>query len=240
MRISYIELKGIQTLIHTRQGPANPGVVSSSPPLFPLPNVSPPSPGPLPRPPALVMPMPMPSPQAGYMPSLTMQHALSVPDDSSATLMLNAPNNRPSPPAFPPRPHSDEPRMSAGKPGGTNSLNPSPERPQRLDVEVTAFGRPRAESSPPTPIVSTAGSAAGKNGANDKTQCSGMTKKGERCTRQVKAPPPLSILDPDTRFPRFCFQHTKEVLEPSGFHSRKGGRDNWVTFAGVFYGFTGV
>ena len=178
------------------------------------------------------MPMQMPTPQAGYAPSLTMQYALSVPDDSSATLLLNTAGNRPTPPAIPPRPHSDEPRITSGFSGGTSSHNPSPERPQRLGVDSTPSGRPRASSSPSSPVIGKSVSS-GTKGDDDKIQCSGVTKKGDRCTRLVKAPPPLSFQDPDAALPRFCFQHTKEVLEPTGFHSRKGGRDNWVTFEGA-------
>ena len=35
---------------------------------------------------------------------------------------------------------------------------------------------------------------------------------------------------------RFCFQHTKELLGPTGFYARSqdGGAQDWIDFAGVF------
>ena len=33
-----------------------------------------------------------------------------------------------------------------------------------------------------------------------------------------------------TLLPRFCFQHTKEIMSPSGYYSRKNGE--WVKFEG--------
>jgi hypothetical protein len=48
----------------------------------------------------------------------------------------------------------------------------------------------------------------------------------------------LSAVDPDLVIERFCFQHSKELMGPTGFYSRNSGKDNWVNFAGacrVFY-----
>jgi hypothetical protein len=36
--------------------------------------------------------------------------------------------------------------------------------------------------------------------------------------------------DGSTLLPRFCFQHTKEIMGPSGYYLRKNGE--WVNFAG--------
>ncbi|KAF8163191.1 hypothetical protein B0H34DRAFT_650015 [Crassisporium funariophilum] len=68
----------------------------------------------------------------------------------------------------------------------------------------------------------------------DPEQCAGVTKAGKRCTRKVKTGPALLSPDIDdapgqsTSLPRFCHQHTKELLGPSGYYARKNGE--WVTF----------
>jgi hypothetical protein len=68
-----------------------------------------------------------------------------------------------------------------------------------------------------------------------KTRCSGVTKAGKQCTRTVKTGPALSTVDPDLAVERFCFQHSKELMKPTGFYSRKERKDKWVNFAGVHY-----
>ena len=52
--------------------------------------------------------------------------------------------------------------------------------------------------------------------------------------RSVKTGSPL-LLEPEdadgsTLLPRFCFQHAKEILGPSGYYARKNGE--WVNFEG--------
>lgn len=146
--------------------------------------------------------MSMPMPNLDVRPSLTMQHALSAP--------AAQPQYRPDPPS----------RPSSGP-----NISPSARLHPQTALQVTPT-RPRASSTPATPV------SPPSKGSSDSalTQCSGTTKKGERCGRQVKAPPPLYFVDPDAPVERFCFQHTKEVLGPSGFYSRKGP-DKWVDYA---------
>ncbi|KAK0210216.1 hypothetical protein DFS33DRAFT_1291476 [Desarmillaria ectypa] len=145
---------------------------------------------PLPRPPVMQMPHPMVS--------LTMRHALNLPEDH-------------------PRAHSapQVPRRGYHVPSSTPT---SPSASARILPRVveTKMGRPRASSTPPD-----------LNTPPD-TQCSGVTKAGRRCTRQVKnggaALPGVE---------RFCFQHTKELLDPTGFYARSQGAEGpeWIDFA---------
>ncbi|KAK0458556.1 uncharacterized protein EV420DRAFT_1543096, partial [Desarmillaria tabescens] len=145
---------------------------------------------PLPRPPAMQMPQPAVS--------LTMRHALNLPED-------------------PPRAHSapEIPRRQYAVPSSTPG-SPSPSARTSASAAGSKTGRPRASSTPPDP------------NAPPDTQCSGVTKAGRRCTRQVKnggaALPGVE---------RFCFQHTKELLDPSGFYARRKGAEGseWVDFA---------
>lgn len=87
--------------------------------------------------------------------------------------------------------------------------------------------RPRASSTPPSPVSTRAG---------DQTQCAGITKSGKRCTRLVKngGPALLGLHPDDETIVRFCFQHAKELLVPTGFYARKktasGGASEWVDF----------
>jgi hypothetical protein len=123
-----------------------------------------------------------------------------------------------------------------------------PVRPQSNPVPFTvsaplsAPGRPTGKpaSVPATPIknsksdsassASDVGSAAKKAGQE---QCAGVTKVGKRCTRTVKARPTLESIDSEDGeqgIPRFCHQHAKELMTPSGYYSRKNGE--WVKFEG--------
>ncbi|KAH8117614.1 hypothetical protein DFH11DRAFT_1576139 [Phellopilus nigrolimitatus] len=160
-----------------------------------------PAPSHLPAPPAPTMAMPTPD----YTPSRTMRHALNQYADGTATPNRLSPYA--SPPHLPPRSHSDEPRASSSV-----SLSPNNE-PQLM---VSTRTRLRASSSPPS-------SPSSRKSGDKRTQCSGMTKKGEQCSRQVKTDPPLNVVDPDIPTERFCFQHRKEVMEPTG-------NKQWVLF----------
>ncbi|EJD06127.1 uncharacterized protein FOMMEDRAFT_104617 [Fomitiporia mediterranea MF3/22] len=143
-----------------------------------------------------------------------MQYALSENPSASAWLELD-------PPDLPHRPHSDEP-PSRKSPGSS---------PARLEVSTPK--RPRAVSSPPMSPTASKGSSNGKAG-DERTQCSGRTKKGERCTRQVKTDPALNALYPDIAVERFCFQHKKEVNEQSGYYWKS---NVWVDFSEYIPGY---
>lgn len=100
------------------------------------------------------------------------------------------------------------PQSAASSPG---PAMPSP---------ASAPGYGRASSQPPpstSPQPATADAL---------TQCAGVTKKGVRCTRKVKSPPALGFINPEDEIPRYCHQHSKELLEVTGFYSTKG----WVEF----------
>ncbi|KAI5119095.1 hypothetical protein M0805_004866 [Coniferiporia weirii] len=190
--------------------------LSPTHPRFPMPSHTPTPPGPLPRPPELLFSMPEAQvPQ----PSRTMMYALSLPSDGSESPEKLQPY--PSPPALPPRSISDEPRQSIS----TNN-SPVPRR-EKLGVAPT---RQRSISSPIQSQTISASPSARKNG-NARTQCSGVTKKGERCTRQVRADPPLNVVQPDASVERFCFQHRDEVMKAPGFYSRAHEDDKLVVFS---------
>jgi len=136
--------------------------------------------------------------------SMTMQMALLPPNDP---FLATA------------RPHSNPIFPSAAKP---NSSVSTPAKPSSG----------RLPGSPSTPsksnkseISSTVSTPSGKAGQE---QCSGMTKAAKRCTRMVK----LSAFGSDDgdspSIPRFCHQHTKEMLSSFGFYGRKTGE--WVKF----------
>lgn len=162
---------------------------------------------PLPRPP------PMPLPYTG--PSLTMQHALRPADTPASGLGVPHTPHRPhSAPEVPPH------RMPA--PSHTPDFNyPSPN-----SVAPTTTGRP--PFTPPKPQRKRASSTPPDPSAPPETQCSGVTKAGKRCTRQVKNGGPAY---PGVE--RFCFQHTKDLLVPTGFYARRNGKGGpeWVEFA---------
>lgn len=65
-------------------------------------------------------------------------------------------------------------------------------------------------------------------------RCSGITKAGKRCNRTVKAKAsvPVHALEDDNEMnQQFCYQHTKELLVPTGFYARKNRE--WVKFEGM-------
>jgi hypothetical protein len=159
----------------------------------------------LPRPP-LAMPAPFTNdPQEQ---SIFMQMALRPPDA-----------------APPPRPHSNPMPTSLPKPPASGSSSPRP----------PATGKPASLPTPVKESKSESGSISGTSTPAKKPgqeQCSGVTKAGKRCTRMVKARPALVSIDSDDSdsLSRFCHQHSKELMTPSGYYSRKNGE--WVKFEG--------
>lgn len=157
--------------------------------------------------------MPMPVPQTGKQ-SLTMQYALK-------SLRLDTPMKPALAPPFvtvPPRPHSDS--IMSPKAGSRPPLSAVTGAHPTINVNPS---RPRAVSVPLSPATS----SLGKNTA----QCSGMTKAGKQCSRQVKLPPTHSHLDPTPVL--YCHQH-KEVMisAQTGFYVRKvGNPDRFVEFS---------
>lgn len=156
--------------------------------------------------------MPVPAPYQAQQ-SLTMQYALQPTQEQTLA------------PPLPQRPHSTSP-LSA--PAHNLSPPPSPAKPV---VAPTKPKRLRASSDPST---------SSDQQALLQTQCAGVTKAGKRCTRQVKSGPALSQVlaeddedgSPTQPIERFCFQHAKELLEPSGYYARKNGE--WVDFEGKY------
>lgn len=208
----------------------------------------------LPQPPSMYpYPVPVvPQRPANQPYSMTMQHAIhgkparySLPatpprrqsndayfiPSQKPTIPTQAPvvnyNNLTVPNTRPPhqRPSSDPNVPSRPIPASLPSTPlkvPASSSPNLPKLTPPAARRPRANSTPASPTTATAGV----------TQCSGVTKAGNRCTRQVKAGPSLSVVHPEVQLERFCFQHTKEVMAPSGFYSRKNGTE-WVKFEGM-------
>lgn len=189
---------------------------------------------PLPRPPALhpalaatsppaTPPRPYPHPRRMSMPRPDIQ-----PSGSSAP-------NIPPPPATPPSrvpwpPPTFQPPTTPYRPQNDPYLNgfstPQPPRPDpplsppATDTSDAGGSRKRAVSVPPADTA-------------PDNQCSATTKAGKRCTRLVKTGPALIYQSPGVLLDRFCFQHTKDVLQPTGFYSH--AKDNtWVVFAGGY------
>ncbi|KAG9010504.1 hypothetical protein FRB94_010270 [Tulasnella sp. JGI-2019a] len=106
-----------------------------------------------------------------------------------------------------------------------SSVEPSAGRPSLSAPNSTdlASAPGRASSVPPSSTVS-----ASTSSADGVTQCAGVTKSNTRCTRLVKVPAALGVLNPEDEIPRFCFQHAKEMLAVTGFYSR--GNRVWVDF----------
>ncbi|KAF8238775.1 hypothetical protein L208DRAFT_1387074 [Tricholoma matsutake] len=158
---------------------------------------------PLPVPPS----MPIPEIPKNGQQSLTMQMALRPAKEEINFLDQNL---------LPSRPHTVSPAPVAVS---VSVPRPVPSRVHTMPVKPE---RPRAASSPPT-----------SSDSSISEQCAGITKANKRCSRRVKLGPSLSHLydngDGDSPpIERFCFQHTNELLQPSGFFSRKT-RD-WINF----------
>lgn len=161
------------------------------------------------------MPIPMPVPQTGPKQSLTLQYALK-------SLRPNTPTKPALAPPFiivHPRPHSDSivpPRV------GPKPPLPAVTAPSQPTLNVTP-NRPRAASVPPSPATSSPG--------RNTIQCSGLTKAGNECSRQVKLPATHSHLDPTPVL--YCHQHKKVMITAqTGFYVRKAGNaDRFVEFS---------
>ncbi|KAG8984555.1 hypothetical protein FRB90_005238, partial [Tulasnella sp. 427] len=155
---------------------------------------------PLPRPPQFSN-IPIPEPWDPYQ----RYYGGNTPQGDNLMAPMGPPGG--SAPAGYPYPYSG-PQSAASSPGPAPAM-PSPGPP--------GFGR---ASSQPPPASSQTALGDGTN------QCSGVTKKGIRCTRKVKSPPALGWINPEDEIPRYCHQHSKELLGVSGFYSPKG----WVDF----------
>ncbi|KAG2020354.1 hypothetical protein CC2G_005709 [Coprinopsis cinerea AmutBmut pab1-1] len=192
-----------------------PGNSVSPPPLHHASSAPPPT-----------MPAPF-VPPASPQQSLTMQMALRPELDTAPPRPSSAPITSPvqsqaNALATPSKPKPNASKPSASKPSAKPSTPQRPSKPQ-----ATSSG---SSSTPSTPN--------GKEPKEGQVQCSGTTKKGERCTRMVKTSPALSSkidCDSDDEAPleAFCFQHTKEILQgPSGCYARKNGE--WFEFNGTY------
>jgi len=149
--------------------------------------------------------MAMPSPLSGYPQSLTMQMALLPPVDSG--LASARPHSNPTFPVT-------KPNASASTPATPHYGTPPP------------FATPiRRNKSEVSSTLSTPSRKAGQE------QCSGVTKAGKRCTRMVKTARFDSDYTDSSSIPRFCYQHSRELLGPSGYYARKTGE--WVNFEGA-------
>uniref|UniRef100_A0A0W0F0Q2 Bacteriophage T5 Orf172 DNA-binding domain-containing protein n=1 Tax=Moniliophthora roreri TaxID=221103 RepID=A0A0W0F0Q2_MONRR len=232
----------------TRPNASDPSFVGGFNP-YSQPQGSGSGPGLPPRPP----PVPMPDANYHRKSSLTMQYALNPPrPDASAPNLLTpnyisgSPPSRPySAPNFPKPVYANAyPPASSPYPfnpstpnvyAGAQSVSPAKPLPS-IDTSNTAQpgkkpSRPRASSTPPTPTSNT-------SGASGQIQCSGITKAGKRCTRVVKNGPALTgVMGSNTingqTIERYCFQHTKELLSPTGFYARKQSSrtQEWIDFA---------
>lgn len=66
-------------------------------------------------------------------------------------------------------------------------------------------------------------------------RCCGRTTKNEQCTRIVKAPPPLDVIDPDAKVNRYCFQHQSQRMKSTGYYIKLKGEDYWISFEGSYH-----
>lgn len=196
--------------------------------------------------PASSNPPQMPAPRIpSNQHSLTMQMALLPANDSTTT---SIPMFHISPPQLIPEQSTSSFRSFSRPLGRTEYTGPSISAPSLAPPHPrSASGFP--SSAPSTPSIPR---PTLKSGHSDPTsdkptvienlaqcQCAGITKAGKRCTRTVKNGAALSqyiVKDNGGDEPpleRFCFQHAKEVLGPSGYYARKNGE--WLNFEGRFY-----
>ncbi|KAI0781356.1 hypothetical protein BD413DRAFT_463208 [Trametes elegans] len=127
-------------------------------------------------------------------------------------LSPSSPSNRPQvpPPKTPQRPHLQTASHSApAKPAPSSSSRPAP-------TVQTPPRRPRAASSPPSPISV---SSSGDKGVR-KVQCCAITKQDKRCTRKIPVTTPLALLNGEEE-PQYCHQHMKNAFVDLKFPSRK-------------------
>jgi hypothetical protein len=137
--------------------------------------------------------------------SLTMKYALQPDDDQSVAA--------PSPPVTPQKPlrrrAQSRPNAIAGSPSSakisSHSVTP-------VKLALSTGSSPDRTSSP--------------SHRTDVVQCSGITKAQKLCTRMVKINYPLG--GTSDKIERFCYQHTKEILKPTGYYPCQNS--NWVDF----------
>ncbi|KAJ4471578.1 hypothetical protein J3R30DRAFT_3299527 [Lentinula aciculospora] len=178
-------------------------------------------------------PYPSPYPTPGSSTAHTPQYLVQLPPATSTPNLFPEPH----PPAGRPLPNSPSGPYLVGASPIRPTLNTQFNSPSAGLKQHTQLGRRRASSTPPTP-------AAGASGVSGQIQCSGVTKAGKRCTRLVKGGPALvgvwGAASPiSSNVERFCHQHAKELLGPSGFYARKQHRDGrqgqgfqeWIDFA---------
>ena len=142
--------------------------------------------------------------------SLTMQMALNP--NCLTRPGYDEPITSPSPPRTPKKPSRRYSSVSSPAASVTTGLVPL-SSPVCLTTNSSA-------STPSTP-----------SSKHNQAQCAGITKAGKRCTRQVK----MSFAgdngeNDEENIPRFCYQHTDEILSPTGYYAKKTG--NWVSFEG--------
>ncbi|KIK61106.1 hypothetical protein GYMLUDRAFT_43205 [Collybiopsis luxurians FD-317 M1] len=234
------------------------------PPGFPHPNTSPyPGPSPFTTPGSSPVHTPFGTGSSAYavpqQPPYPGQHP--PPPATSTPNLFMPPNPYPLPNPKAGRPLPQPSPTATGTGGFAFGALPQPQLPSSPTrpilntqfnspsagpIKQTKQRRPRATSTPPTPV-----SDGGVTGVSGQIQCSGVTKAGKRCTRMVKGGPALVRVwgtgvaaAPDSSIntsaaggvERFCHQHAKELLSPSGFYARKQngqgqGRQEWINFA---------
>ncbi|PFH50683.1 hypothetical protein AMATHDRAFT_85625 [Amanita thiersii Skay4041] len=198
-------------------GGFHPALQSGASHLSESPVLSTPRPPPVPsktnqsaRPPS----MPFPQSQTAGEYSKTMQYALAQGNN----LKLDSPINQEEHKSTSPIPATPPKTPSKSHTLASNDTLHTPVRPSKQRLSSTA-------SLPSSPNAQT------------QTQCAAFTKAGKRCTRQVKHGPPLSRSSSSESgesesWPRYCFQHIKEINSATGFYARKNGvwidYKNWI------------
>lgn len=186
------------------------------------------------------MPTPFGSPPGGKQ-SLTMQMALSP----------NGPYIPPTRPYSAPAPFTDS-ELDEIRPVINPSTPTKPsKKPRPSSASKPSSGRPSSSSPTPSPSKASGSKQSTSkqstpqrparvkaNSSDDQVQCSGITKAGKQCTRKVKTAPALAEIEGDDsddsdddsapKLERFCHQHSKELLLPTGCYARKNGE--WVVF----------
>lgn len=149
----------------------------------------------------------MPEPEQ----SLTMTYALQL-DKNQSTASAQSPPVTPQKPAR---------RRAQSRPSST-AASPSPAKASSI-------------STTPTKASLSTGSSPNRKSSpsrqTDVVQCSGITKVQERCTRMIKINYPFD--GASDKIERFCYQHTKEVLKPTGYYACQN--TIWVDFDGKIH-----
>ncbi|PPR02199.1 hypothetical protein CVT24_011426 [Panaeolus cyanescens] len=200
------------------------------------------------------MPSPISSNSGSFPQSLTMQMALQGHDDIRPNLgpsPVSTPSKPSSSSSKPPRPSLPSQTTSSSSGSKADSGTPTKPKPAKkprpsktkVDDDSDYFDEestpPKAKpAKKPRPSKAKADdddsdSDAGDDSPSSPTpdQCAGVTKAGKRCTRKVKGGPALAAYDFDnseTNLAKFCHQHSKELMGPSGYYARKNGE--WVDF----------